>query len=577
MKTITIRHLTIVSFLAIAASCGLTSCGDDSSSKDQPTQDKLCVEDGKRCFAGMPQKCINETWVDQTPCEDGYKCNKGNCVEQEQPVLTCDDPTKVRCDNICIDPNTNDRYCGAKEGCTEAQECSNTERCINGTCTDTTPPKDCPNDGEVKCDGMCINPQNTDKYCGAGEKCINAQECTGNEHCKDGSCVEESEGGECPDPAKVLCGESCIDPNYSKMFCGAQKGCVGFTECKDDLICIDGHCVDRCASSGKIYCNGSCIDPNTDDDYCGAKTGCTESERCSTYYKCTNGACKPKKDCSSDEYYCFGDCVNPKTDKYYCGIQSDCTGLTLCTWGQMCNQGVCVQDPNCVPITDGELQMMLFFLRRLDWDADKNSCITTSEANAVTEIPSQVFENTYIKSLADFKQFPNIQSIGANAFYSCQDLTDVDFDEYLSHVETIGASAFAETSISEVSSSSIKTIGKTAFYTESLKRVTLPNVTEIAESAFAQVNNLEYFDAPKLKEFNNGFISTSSSGKLKELHLTAKGDFTISTNAFTGIRNSETNTTLYLNSDKKSTGSAEPKVNGNKWGNATWKEIKFVD
>jgi hypothetical protein len=150
-------------------------------------------------FCRSPASCGNGI------CDDGE--NTKNC-KVDCAFNTCMNPTDLNCSGICVDPLDDRKNCGA---------CgfSCTDFCVSGTCT-------CPL-GWKRCDGVCIDPMVDRKNCGG---CGNT--CT--DFCVSGACT-------CP-IAWARCGVHCCPP------------------CTDLECCVDEDCKDsyynKC--TGGVYC-----------------------------------------------------------------------------------------------------------------------------------------------------------------------------------------------------------------------------------------------------------------------------------------------------------------------------------
>lgn len=92
---------------------------------------------------------------------------------------------------------------------------------------DVVQPNLCPRDGELLCDGKCVNAQISMQHCGA---CFNS--CiAGRMTCDGTACVCLA--------GKDLCNNDCWDLQITKAHCGA----CGNT-CEDSEACIEGGCVE---------------------------------------------------------------------------------------------------------------------------------------------------------------------------------------------------------------------------------------------------------------------------------------------------------------------------------------------
>ena len=105
-------------------------------------------------------------------CGDGLACSQGSCVE------ACPDPTQTRCNGVCLDLTTDPNNCGA---CSTG--CTNGNTCASSSCTCVG----------VQCAGQCIDPMTNNTYCGASAGCAGSssgQQCdtSRNELCNQGTC-----------------------------------------------------------------------------------------------------------------------------------------------------------------------------------------------------------------------------------------------------------------------------------------------------------------------------------------------------------------------------------------------------
>jgi hypothetical protein len=146
--------------------------------------------------------------------------------------------------------------------------------------------------GELKCRGICVNPQTNPNNCGGCFKtCGGAQICTGGQCvCPPGTCLS---GGQCINATTTTnCGPTCAT-------CGTGQGCCEGT-------CIELNTVANCGS-----CNNSC------DVQAGEQ--------------CLSGRCR----CPAGNTLCNGDCVNSAcgTGKFFnvatCGCE--CFPNNVCT------------------------------------------------------------------------------------------------------------------------------------------------------------------------------------------------------------------------------------------------------
>lgn len=272
---------------------------------------------------------------DCTGDDAGVACAFGElCVDGVCRVECAID--RVLCDGRCIDPQTDSRYCGADDDCMgrdAGATCGDGELCARGRCRVSCGP------GLVECDGGCIDPLTNNLYCGVNEDCFAGTVCAGGQLCDGGSCR-----GTCLETS-VQCGTRCIDPMVNRSFCGASDDCAGANageECADGTICLDGVCAPTCPE-GFIDCDGLCTDPMTSTLFCGATGDCTGADAgqaCGGGELCLGGVC-----CPAGQLVCGGSCVDPATDTAFCGASGDCMGTnagTACTGTDVCFGGQCV-------------------------------------------------------------------------------------------------------------------------------------------------------------------------------------------------------------------------------------------
>lgn len=156
-----------------------------------------------------------------------------------EPELSCEEG-EVLCVDDCIDPNIDLVFCGASgvcEGDTAGEFCGEGELCVDGMCE-----LDCPS-GQVACDGSCIDPLTDDEYCGAGEACEEFVVCEAEEQCISGICaawgpadsvdfgVAQSDG---PTPGHVT-----IDEAGEVLFAWARPNALGEVNAQTSQFILD--------------------------------------------------------------------------------------------------------------------------------------------------------------------------------------------------------------------------------------------------------------------------------------------------------------------------------------------------
>jgi hypothetical protein len=294
---------------------GLSLCSDDAGSecKDLHTDSTNCGSCGSKCASDSV-------------------CSAGGCTN------ICPAGT-VDCGGGCVDPATSSQHCGASGGCgadggSPGTLCATGLTCVSGVCSLICPP------GLTLCGGTCIDPTTNNTYCGAASDCSGAITCTPGTVCTGSVCKTSC------NPGQIICNGVCVDPNTNLTFCGATSNCAGAnagTQCPPGDVCTGGACRLTC-SPGLVNCNGSCIDPNTNTTFCGASGTCVGSDQgssCQAGYMCSQGVCALQ--CQAGLVDCNSVCINPLTDRNYCGASGSCSTLatqgTVCVAGQVCTGG----------------------------------------------------------------------------------------------------------------------------------------------------------------------------------------------------------------------------------------------
>ncbi|RLB61149.1 MAG: hypothetical protein DRI90_12045, partial [Deltaproteobacteria bacterium] len=137
--------------------------------------------DTNNAFCGASGDCLNTNAG--VACVDGEKCDgSGVCA------LTCQTDL-IDCNGTCIDPDTDNTFCGATTDCTGSNDgtvCVDGEKCDgSGVCALTC------QSGLIECASTCIDPATNPTYCGATGDCLGGNigtTCTGGEACVAGAC-----------------------------------------------------------------------------------------------------------------------------------------------------------------------------------------------------------------------------------------------------------------------------------------------------------------------------------------------------------------------------------------------------
>ena len=349
--------------------CSVGTCGLTCVSGQIICGDK-CIDpekDNEYCGATGDCKDLNAG----EKCDSGKVCSGGTCGTS---CLS----GQVLCGDKCIVPEKDNEYCGATGDCKDSnagEKCASGEVCSGGTCGAS-----CLN-GQILCNGQCIDPDTDNRYCGANGNCsVQSTETIDNSKdpnfagskCKDGEVCSAGKCGTSCLSSQVLCGGKCIVPETDNAYCGASSDCKDAnagSNCKDGEVCSGGTCSVTCVS-GQVLCGGKCILPETDNTYCGAKGKCNNTSASSNDYKgatcasgevCSGGTCGAS--CLSGQVLCGGKCIVPETDNAYCGAKGKCNSASdsdanyrgkACTNGTKCSEGRCVVTCTSNQIVCGE-------------------------------------------------------------------------------------------------------------------------------------------------------------------------------------------------------------------------------
>ena len=198
---------------ACATTCatGTTDCGDGKC-RDLSTDNSKC---GSSCSTAVA-------------CAAGTVCSAGACS------TTCATGTADCGDGKCRDLSTDNSKCGTS--CGTAVACAAGQACTAGACVLTCAA------GQLKCGGACVDPNTNNTYCGAKTDCagVNAGvTCASGKVCTGGVCAATCATGQ------IACGGVCIDPLTNPTYCGAKTDCTGAnagTTCAAGQFCSAGAC-----------------------------------------------------------------------------------------------------------------------------------------------------------------------------------------------------------------------------------------------------------------------------------------------------------------------------------------------
>ncbi|HKU44926.1 MAG TPA: MopE-related protein [Polyangiales bacterium] len=255
--------------------CTGVVCSGDlvCDAKDGLCKEKSCLLTQFACEAGQycdvtTKGCVPDACAD-TQCAADQGCRDGQCFPSCGHVMC--EADQVCKNGECVKDKCRGVNCAGLQVCDPASgECTNAGTCLSFACAP----------GFV-CDAVTgdCNP----------DPCVRTT-CPKSEICKDGECQLRCE------PPLLDCDGTCINPASSRKFCGAKADCMGDNAgktCKNRQVCSEGECSDTC-QSGTIVCEGGCIDPLSDELHCGASGDCQGSRggvACGEGYRCQAGEC----------------------------------------------------------------------------------------------------------------------------------------------------------------------------------------------------------------------------------------------------------------------------------------------
>lgn len=213
-------------FFALAAILTSYGCSDDNN---DPAPDSCDPANFQPVCVGNTdvRRCINRAIV-SFPCEGGWICSSGTCVNPDRPAAECDAARPCADKKICIGGKCVAQEIPAAE-CSGDIPCPDGKICSNGKCTTSEPPEKCNknarrcnadglsieicddggnwSDAKIECPGGCVNGN-----CLQVEKCVNDEEkCTseGMKKCRDGEWILDRT---CPYGCKIGANTTtCLD------------------------------------------------------------------------------------------------------------------------------------------------------------------------------------------------------------------------------------------------------------------------------------------------------------------------------------------------------------------------------
>jgi MYXO-CTERM domain-containing protein len=252
----------------ITASASYVIGGHNLSATSQLAQivGLTCPSGQSACPTASPTFCTNEQ-TDPANCGAcGMACPSGEACVSASCQAQCLSG-EVLCGGNCVDPLTDEQYCGATAGgaCNstttgpdyEGAACATGTACTSGVCAATCAAgyATCPGDGASYCANERIDSNN----CGAcGNSCPSGQVCDGNGHC----------GVTCT-VGQTICSGECTDVSRDNLNCGAcGAACSGGARCSsgtctvadagaEGSACSGENCSEAGADSGAVATDGA--------------------------------------------------------------------------------------------------------------------------------------------------------------------------------------------------------------------------------------------------------------------------------------------------------------------------------
>ena len=331
---------------------GNTQCSTETKSCDTNDNPK-CTNGTWKCEGNALSKCISETWESIKTCEDNTQCNAetGSCDKTENPNTECKD-TEHLFANKCEADDVN--HCGS-----HTNDCTKLSGWKSGDCINKSCFANACNAGYHLASRFDNNieitncEEDTHDACGSSNT-----KCAADEICSNGNCKENC------NPGEVICGGSCINPQTSKIFCGADASCSSYITCSELEDCISGKCIlSSCKKAEESICmeneQNICVNIHgSNPNHCGACGAvCTDKDTAKAN-GCAQGQCTYI--CRDDMLNC-GSITEPaclskdqlKTDPLHCGAcDTKCEYNEFCKDGKCtissCNGNQCLWNNNCI-------------------------------------------------------------------------------------------------------------------------------------------------------------------------------------------------------------------------------------
>ena len=364
--------------VCVDSKCLTNSCPKE----EEPDKPNLCVVNSQNTCQNINSNDENHCGACNYKCSDHgvQNATSDTCFEGDCQYTCVTGYVNVGSGNTsqsikCIDPKSDNSYCGAKSSEEQGKSCTGGRVCVDSQCVTNSCSEDPSKPNLCVVNGMntCQNINSTDaNHCGAcNYKCSDhAIPNATSDKCINGNCQYICASGYVNVGTGITANTIlCIDPKTNNTYCNATGNASGAanasqkgTSCTGGTVCVDSSCqTNSCTDSSKpnlCVVNGqnTCQNINsTDANHCGA---C--NYKCSDHAipNATSSTCK-NGDCQytcADGYVNVGTgitantilCIDPKTNNNYCNATGNASGAasssqkgTTCTGGRVCVDGSC--------------------------------------------------------------------------------------------------------------------------------------------------------------------------------------------------------------------------------------------
>ena len=331
-------------FACVNGECVVSSCTDDA-------KPDLCVSGGVSICVNLNASDAENCGMCGNVCADhpiqnatSDACHNGQCqYECKSGYVNVSSGATAGTIN-CINPDSDNQYCGAKSASDKGVHCNVGEACVSGTCVITScsgsTPDLCLEDGQ----NVCRNVNSTDdKNCGScGHQCSASMPAdTSSASCSGGVCQYTCKTGYVNvGLTSTETGIRCIDPLTNDSYCGAEPGNIG-NACTGNLHCYNGRCAE-CGSDAQCstllpHCDlstNTCVLCTADAHCISSRPYCTSDNQCV--------ACITDAHCSGSTPYC-----NAMNRCVACTENAHCSGSTPYCDTLMNRCGACTEDAHC--------------------------------------------------------------------------------------------------------------------------------------------------------------------------------------------------------------------------------------